>query len=114
MTKCPDISGLQFSKPSKEAIEDIQRIRELGNLLTSVVAGSTVVKIFSSYGVRTLEVAYNISSYEWAAWAQAMGSIDYLEKARVQRIAYLHLLDNKTTLTTEEVKFWEAVVHGCH
>jgi len=46
MTKCPNIFGLRFGKPSKEAIEDIQRIRELGDLLTGVVAGSAVVKIF--------------------------------------------------------------------
>ncbi len=114
MTKCPDISGLQFSKPSKEAIEDIQRIRELGNLLTSVVAGSTVVKIFSGRGVRTLEAAYNISSYEWAAWAQAMDSVDQIMRGRVQRNAYMHLVENKITLTAEEIEFWEAVAYGCH
>ncbi len=111
---CPAISNIRFSKSSKEAIEDIQRIQELGDLLTSVVAGSTVVKIFLGRSVGALEVAYNISSYEWSAWAQAMGAISKIKKGRVQRIAYTHLLDNQTTLTVEEVKFWEAVVYGCH
>ena len=113
MEKCPNISGLAFNKPSKEAIEHIQRIHELGDLLTSVMAGSAVVKIFLSRSVRTLEVAYNISSYEWAAWAQAMNTISSFKRARIQQIASMHLIDNQTILTTEEVEFWEAVAYGC-
>ncbi|MCF6364129.1 MAG: hypothetical protein L3J88_12475 [Gammaproteobacteria bacterium] len=112
MTKCPNIFGLRFGKPSKEAIEDIQRIRELGDLLTGVVAGSAVVKIFLGRGVRTLEAAYNISSYEWAAWAQAMGSIDRMTRRRIEFIAQAHIVDSPT-LAGEEKEFWEAVAYGC-
>ena len=110
---CPNISNISFGKTSQAAIVDIQRIRELGNLLTSVIAGSTVVKIFLGRSVGALEVAYNISSYEWKAWAQAMNAIPSLKRARVQQIASYHLVDNQTTLTTEEVKFWKAVMYGC-
>ncbi len=70
------------------------------------------MKLFLGCGVAALEVAYKISSYEWAAWAQAMGSVSRMTKRRIEFIAQSHIIDNPT-LTGEEKEFWGAVAHGC-
>ena len=78
--KCPEIFDLHFSPEGKKAINRIADIKELGDLLATVLSGSVVLSLFVNRGtgnkrVDTGMTMHSIIAYDWNVWAQAMASV---------------------------------------
>ena len=113
--KCPEIFDLHFSPKGREAINDIADIKELGNLLATVLGVSVVLSLFVNRGtgnkrVDTGMTMHSINAYDWNVWAQAMASVGTIKKNEIKKIAQGMML---VKTSRSEYIFWEAVDNGC-
>ena len=114
--KCPEIFDLHFGPEGREAINDIANIKELGDLLATVLGGGgVIVTLFASRGtgnkrVDTGRTTYGVLAHDWNVWAQAMASVGLIKRAQIKKIAF-DMTQVKTS--PNENKFWRAVYDGC-
>ncbi len=108
---CPEINGLTFDQSSIEALEKIGQVKELGNLLTTALAGSVWVKIFIGRTglANPFGIGWQVNHYQWGVWAEAMKASGPIVSKVISDIAFrqaeLH--------SGKEFKFWEAMMYGC-
>lgn len=113
--ECPEIFDLHFSPEGKKAINDIANIKELGDLLATVLGGSVILSLFVNRGtgnkrVDTGMTMHSIVGYDWNIWAQAMASVGPIKRAQIRKIVEGMLL---AKTSPNENKFWRAVYDGC-
>ncbi|WP_163831998.1 hypothetical protein [Spartinivicinus ruber] len=107
--RCVPINGVTFDSASKQAIQRIKDIQGLANALATAVSLGTVVNIF--LGNRMVESSFTISTTDWEAFGQAMGSVPTIARREIEKVAgnqvLAHLNDQK------QKEFWQAVEYGC-
>ncbi|MEK6750502.1 MAG: hypothetical protein AABY83_15085 [Pseudomonadota bacterium] len=109
---CPDIKGLEFDLSSKAAIDEIQELQGLANMLTVLIGSSVFVSLFMRSGgmKKPLGAAWEITQYDWGQWSQAMNSVPAILRHRVREIAFREW---NRHLSGKEHDFWGGVMNGC-
>lgn len=107
---CPDISMLRFSDQSKKAIERIKQIQGAANVLSSMLGGSVLLKIFAGHRIQLQGSAHNIVQKDWELWAQAMRAVPNMVSREINIIAQEQAMQS---LAMDERNFWRAVADGC-
>ena len=108
---CPEINGLTFDQSSLDALEQIRQLKELGNLLATVLAGSVWVKMFVGRTglANPFGIGWQIGRNQWGVWAEAMKASGPIVRVSIERIAFRQA----ETHSGKEFLFWEAMMYGC-
>jgi len=108
---CPEINGLTFDQSSLDALEEIRQKKELGNLLTTVLAGSVWVKIFIGRTglANPFGIGWTIGKTQWGVWSESMMASGLIVSKSISNIAR----SQAATHSGKEFKFWEAMMYGC-
>lgn len=105
---CPTIDHLVLSKRSREAIEDIRRRRQLGNILVVASDAGTLASIFLGNGA--VEASFSLYSTDFVTFANAMRAVPDITRNAVSNAARDAWLDAQTS---DERVFWKAIYEGC-
>lgn len=106
--ECSNIGEIKFSQISLDAIEEIRRKRELGNLLIKVIGVGTFANIFAGNG--PVEATYSLYSTDFEAMAKGMAAAPLITKKSIERVADMAWLN---VSNHKERQFWAAVSSGC-
>ena len=113
MSKCPEITGLEFSVSGRQAIQTIRAKQRLANVLAGIMAVTPLVEIFGSRGGlhSPLGIGWNIAKNDWEEWAQTLGAIPLIVQEQVVKIAFDEYQFGSSS--GKEREFWFAVANGC-
>lgn len=106
--ECPNIAEISFSNTSKDAIDEVRRIKKASDSLLKTVAAGHVVNIF--LGNDPLKASYALYSTDFQSMAKALTAVPKITRRRIADIAdmaYLSVVDYK------EKQFWKAISSGC-
>lgn len=106
--ECPTIQHLTFSKRSKEALDEIKRIKSLSNLLSTFLVSGTLSTIF--LGANSASSTYSVYSTDFETLTKAMNSVPVFTRSLIEKIAgrtQMYITNPK------EKQFWKAVYLGC-
>ncbi|NRD73246.1 hypothetical protein HQQ94_08315 [Shewanella sp. VB17] len=94
---------------AKDAIKDMNNVLDMSSILSKIISMVPFFQIFagknSFLGVATASASYNVRTYEWQAFADAVNGIELVKKERLFFIATQAELYS----VGEERKFWRCV-----
>lgn len=100
--KC-NIHGLKFSASSNESISEIKRKVKNMQLLSALYSSTAVYSVFFKNNLPT--ATYNISTYDWDAFARGVASIPKITRRIIKDEAFSHFVNKRG----DELKFWMCV-----
>lgn len=103
------VDAFEPSQRTKLAIDEMNRIINMSDLLTTIIAAVPFFQIFAgrqSYlGVATTNASYQISTYDWKMFQDALQGVQGIKRKKLNAIA----VTNAYLTTGEEKKFWRCV-----
>ncbi len=94
------------------AVEEMNHIIKMSSLLEKILMSVPAFQIFAgrnTYTSFTLgSTAFNIKTYDWQQFAQAIKSVDAVRRARLEEVAY----NAASTSMGKEKEFWTCVYNA--
>ncbi|MCX2765375.1 MULTISPECIES: hypothetical protein [unclassified Pseudoalteromonas] len=106
--RCPNITGLEFSKENLESLEQVRELTKKTDLLTVAFSFGTLAAIFVGNG--SLVAQFNIANTDFAQMAESLKTVPKMKRHSISIIAY-RAFQNATS--HKEREFWKALVNGC-
>ncbi|MFW7523447.1 hypothetical protein ACODM8_04805 [Vibrio ostreicida] len=104
-----NVSGFKPSATTKDAIDEINNIEEMSNLLTLIIASIPFFQIFAGRKTYTTfsntNLIVQVGRYDWELFADTVGAIPEIKRQRIGQVAGLAELNT----SGEERKFWRCV-----
>ena len=115
MSKCPEITGLEFSVSGRQAIQAIRAKQKLANVLAGIMAVVPLIEIFGGRGGlhSPIGVGWNIAKHDWEEWAEVLKSVNLTVRNEVAKIAYFEYEKLSAVGSGKERDFWFAVANSC-
>jgi hypothetical protein len=95
--KCPTIVKLEFSERGKAAINEIRRIKELNQWLSSTLTVGTFANIFLGNGL--IKSDYNLRQTDFDLFAKTLKSSPRIAVATIHNISGREAIRAKTSKT---------------
>ncbi|GGY76258.1 hypothetical protein [Marinobacter zhanjiangensis] len=107
--ECPSITNLTLGKRDVETLEQIRKKIRNMDMISMILPAGAMMNIFMKNN--TVGAAYNISTFEWQGFANAMANIPSVKRGFIQRAAGLRAMEE--SITYQQKQFWRAVYYGC-
>ena len=107
--ECPSITELKLGKRDVETLDQIRNTIRNMDMISIVMPAGAIHSIFTRNNV--VGAAYNISTFEWRGFTNAMSQIPSVKLGFIQRAAGLRMTE--PDITYQQKQFWEAVYKGC-
>ncbi|AUJ70088.1 MULTISPECIES: hypothetical protein [Pseudoalteromonas] len=106
--RCPNITGLEFSKKNIENLEAVRDLTKNTDMLAQVFSIGTFAAIFVGNG--PLVSQFNIANTDFAKMAEALGAVPKMKRHTISRISFSAY---RNATSHKEREFWKALVKGC-
>ncbi len=106
--KCPNLSGLEFSKKNLEYLDKARELTRHTDQLTKALSFGSLAAIFVGNGA--LVAQFNISNTDFALMAESLSSVSKIKRYELQKISYSAY---RNSSSYKEREFWKAMINGC-
>ena len=99
------------STRTKQYIKEMNDVADLSNLLSSALSASVLINIFSGRSTRAASsigsAGYNISSYNWSLFQDAMNSVSAIRRNRLRLASSGYMYSSG-----KDKLFWRCIVNA--